>query len=230
MGHRAVGKGLAAKPRAAPDTPRAGGVGPESCRWDLNPGPRPYQGRALPTEPRQHVLEDNPRGLVLSSAPAPRVLTRVPPRFVRHSASGRAGDGNRTHVVCLEGRYSTIELHPRRLAQHPRSEDRLERPKGRGPRLGEGGRFASVKVVSGRAPHQVVHRRNLGGAMGGAGFEPAKAMPPDLQSGPFSHLGIHPVSDDPRASPKAEAQPDRPELAVRVELTTAGLQNRCSAD
>ncbi len=28
----------------------------------------------------------------------------------------RAGDGNRTHVACLEGRYSTIELHPR--AQH----------------------------------------------------------------------------------------------------------------
>jgi len=25
----------------------------------------------------------------------------------------RAGDGNRTHVACLEGRYSTIELHPR---------------------------------------------------------------------------------------------------------------------
>src|SRR4051812_1034283 len=24
----------------------------------------------------------------------------------------RAGDGNRTHVACLEGRYSTIELHP----------------------------------------------------------------------------------------------------------------------
>ena len=29
--------------------------------------------------------------------------------------------------------------------------------------------------------------------MGGAGFEPAKAMPPDLQSGPFSHLGNHPL-------------------------------------
>jgi hypothetical protein len=28
--------------------------------------------------------------------------------------------------------------------------------------------------------------------MGGAGFEPAKAMPPDLQSGPFGRLGIHP--------------------------------------
>ena len=31
--------------------------------------------------------------------------------------------------------------------------------------------------------------------MGGAGFEPAKAMPPDLQSGPFGRLGIHPLFD-----------------------------------
>ena len=29
-------------------------------------------------------------------------------------------------------------------------------------------------------------------AMGGAGFEPAKAMPADLQSAPFGHLGNHP--------------------------------------
>src|SRR4051812_28687579 len=29
--------------------------------------------------------------------------------------------------------------------------------------------------------------------MGGAGFEPAKAVPPDLQSGPFGRLGIHPA-------------------------------------
>ena len=28
--------------------------------------------------------------------------------------------------------------------------------------------------------------------VGGAGFEPAKAVPPDLQSGPFGRLGIHP--------------------------------------
>jgi hypothetical protein len=34
--------------------------------------------------------------------------------------------------------------------------------------------------------------------MGGAGFEPAKAMPPDLQSGPFSHLGNHPVRSPSR--------------------------------
>ena len=96
---------------------------PESCRWDLNPGPRPYQGRALPTEPRQQLS-------VLSS-PRLRPLRRV--RLVatpvsaidrRRSILGdipvqpdlrprRAGDGNRTHVACLEGRYSTIELHPR---------------------------------------------------------------------------------------------------------------------
>src|SRR5215218_2042909 len=31
---------------------------PKSCRWDLNPGPRPYQGRALPTEPRQRLIRD----------------------------------------------------------------------------------------------------------------------------------------------------------------------------
>ena len=31
----------------------------------------------------------------------------------------RAGDGNRTHVACLEGRYSTIELHPRLVSIDP---------------------------------------------------------------------------------------------------------------
>ena len=55
--------------------------------------------------------------------------------------------------------------------------------------------------------------------MGGAGFEPAKAVPPDLQSGPFSHLGIHPTIQLVRTIRK---------LAVRLELTTYGLQNRCS--
>ena len=30
--------------------------------------------------------------------------------------------------------------------------------------------------------------------MAGAGFEPAKAEPPDLQSGPFGHSGIPPKS------------------------------------
>src|SRR4051812_10122937 len=61
---------------------------PQSCRWDLNPGPRPYQGRALPTEPRQHRIP-----LFCSSSGR-----SVPP-----APDSEAGDGNRTHVACLEG-------------------------------------------------------------------------------------------------------------------------------
>src|SRR5690349_12145145 len=42
-------------------------------------------------------------------------------------------------------------------------------------------------------PQQVpIRSMPVGIDMGGAGFEPAKAMPPDLQSGPFGRLGIHP--------------------------------------
>ncbi len=88
--------------------------------------------------------------------------------------------------------------------------------------------------------------------MGGAGFEPAKAMPPDLQSGPFGRLGIHPVrfrlnrvrSGHCEAAPIPTPKPgdaryfnclicrilDPAELAVRLELTTVGLQNRSSAN
>src|ERR1700758_3823336 len=76
---------------------------PKSCRWDLNPGPRPYQGRALPTEPRQR-----PRWL---SAPSIGPAAGPP--------ASEAGDGNRTHVACLEGRYSTTELHPREFPALP---------------------------------------------------------------------------------------------------------------
>ena len=35
---------------------------------------------------------------------------------------------------------------------------------------------------------------SLAKIMAGAGFEPAKAEPPDLQSGPFGHSGIPPKS------------------------------------
>jgi hypothetical protein len=121
---------------------RRPGKRPQSCRWDLNPGPRPYQGRALPTEPRQHGVPCvvSPRSLVPSLAcssggvacPAsgrlvlpcgrscrPLVIAGLvslphvtPVRPARFTPSSRAGDGNRTHVACLEGRYSTIELHP----------------------------------------------------------------------------------------------------------------------
>jgi hypothetical protein len=45
---------------------------------------------------------------------------------------------------------------------------------------------------------------SIGSDMGGAGFEPAKALPPDLQSGPFGRLGIHPWS---RSLPVAPGVP-----------------------
>ena len=81
--------------------PRDGPEGSsESCFWGLNPGPRPYQGRALP--------------LSYSSTPFIRAM-RGHPGFV-HAARFKvpiAGEGNRTLVTCLEGRSSTIELHPR---------------------------------------------------------------------------------------------------------------------
>lgn len=38
--------------------------------------------------------------------------------------------------------------------------------------------------------------------VGEAGFEPAKAEPPDLQSGPFGHSGIPPVESSSRLSPE----------------------------
>ena len=56
--------------------------------------------------------------------------------------------------------------------------------------------------------------------MAGAGFEPAKAEPPDLQSGPFGHSGI---------PPKCLATAEFRKLAVGFEPTTTGLQNRYSA-
>ena len=81
-------------------------------------------------------------------------------------------------------------------------------------------------------------------AVGGAGFEPAKAVPADLQSAPFGRLGIHPSFTEDSGTPllsslrsirsadkgSEERWSSRTELAVRVELTTVGLQNRCSAN
>ena len=87
--------------------------------------------------------------------------------------------------------------------------------------------------------------------VGEAGFEPAKAEPPDLQSGPFDHSGIPPnftrrtspwhstlaTTRQARSSlfsrggaPETSGhQPDPGELAVGFEPTTSGLQNRSSA-
>ena len=52
----------------------------------------------------QHVLSFNP---VVS------LNAKAPGRSARGFPSAGADDGNRTRVICLEGRGSTIELHPR---------------------------------------------------------------------------------------------------------------------
>ena len=76
--------------------------------------------------------------------------------------------------------------------------------------------------------------------MVGAGFEPAKAEPPDLQSGPFGHSGIPPSfllnrPHGPQKVAKYTLRPDlyahmHDQLAEGLEPTTAGLQNRSSAN
>src|SRR5262245_41185874 len=107
------------------------------------------------------------RWVPVASAPQPALPIRE-----------KAGDGNRTHVACLEGRYSTIELHPHSVsilipASHGTSE-----PEGR-----PAARTRSRPPA--RHPDRAPIRSMPGaGDMGGAGFEPAKAVPPDLQSGP----------------------------------------------
>ena len=52
--------------------------------------------------------------------------------------------------------------------------------------------------------------------VGREGFEPPKAKPKDLQSSPFDHSGTDPYI--------------KMEPPERLELSTAGLQNRCSTN
>ncbi len=79
--------------------------------------------------------------------------------------------------------------------------------------------------------------------LGEAGFEPAKAEPPDLQSGPFDRSGIPPDVERTASNGLKTAPPQcrtkrttgesithwSLELAVGLEPTTSGLQNRGSA-
>ena len=140
----------------------------------------------------------------------PIILGFIPPPPGK-PGRGRAGDGNRTHVACLEGRYSTIELHPRfgwppghrpgtpiaGRRQHSHFEKRGTCHGSSSIRvcvipLRDGLTFTCFLTVPTRTRDRsnpfISHRSDLGGA----GFEPAKALPPDLQSGPFGRLGIHP--------------------------------------
>ena len=73
----------------------------KSARRDSNPRPRPWQGRAPPTEPLAHVF------CMLPCIEGIKLIICSSLRYFRE-----AGDGNRTHVSSLEGWCSTIELHP----------------------------------------------------------------------------------------------------------------------
>lgn len=146
----------------------------------------------------------------------------------------KAGDGNRTHVACLEGRYSTIELHPRFFGSFRFRSDPSSARLGLVDDLRLVSTLLSVSFLfvsshlGGRSLARSRERRSRGRTqVGGAGFEPAKAEPPDLQSGPFGRLGIRPSRSllDRRFETEPSGEP-----AVRVELTTLGLQNRSSAD
>ena len=71
-----------------------------------------------------------------------------------------------------------------------------------------------------------VGRIHLINRVGATGFEPVKALPPDLQSGPIGRSGTPPSFPSRKGRTFTDL---RTELAVGVEPTTAGLQNRSSA-
>lgn len=155
----------------------------------------------------------------------------------------KAGEGNRTLVTCLEGRSSTIELHP-----HPAS---LRVPQSH-----------RIKV---QAPGIAVHRFRVSlekdcdfatldsvtvSYWAGRDSNPRRDNPPDLQSGAIGRSATCPSGPFPWNAillpnrivagtlrvpsawcrPRsAEPVPQRGKLAVGLEPTTSGLQNQCSA-
>ena len=157
--------------------------------WDSNPGPRPYQGRTLPTELQQRMSERvmgiEPTWPAWKAGTLPLSYTRV--------CESAAADSSLLPKTSLTEVSSILKatLKPARLENN--------------------------------TPVGHVHPANRVGA---AGFEPAKALPPDLQSGPIGRSGTPPTSRRRKALATTNL---RTELAVGVEPTTAGLQNRSSA-
>ena len=121
---------------------------------------------------------------------------KLPPQPKRH-ATGRAGEGSRTLVNSLEGYSSTVELHPRQKSTP------IALPN-----------CVHIAVIFWPSPltsfsnvsplvfcdYCGMVRREI--AMGGAGFEPAKAMPSDLQSDPFDRSGNPPSCTCDACRPK----------------------------
>ncbi len=116
-----------------------------------------------------------PSRIIFDCRSCQRFDPQRPQIFPKNSHSSRAGDGNRTHVTSLEGWSSTIELRPQlRLLLN----------------------FVFAKPQAfGQSSHE--RKPHLLYKMGEVGFEPTKAEPPDLQSGPFDHSGIPPRSYGP---------------------------------
>ena len=61
------------------------------------------------------------------------------------------------------------------------------------------------------------------GQMGEAGFEPAKALPPDLQSGPFGRSGIPPLVFQSRWRISVCSEPDLLSRCWLFKEETAGI-------
>jgi hypothetical protein len=150
--------------------------------------------------------------------------------------SRRAGGGNRTHAACLEGRGSTTELHPRYSSLvHP-------------ARIGPQGATSSPSIAA-RAGDRYSTRFSLKRST------PARVEPSlpgestwveqdsNLRRQCHQIYSLAPlaawVSTRPGSSTSLAVGAGRSrrrvdqlapsELAVRLELTTYGLQNRCSA-
>ena len=118
----------------------------------------------------------------------------APPSPARQAVNGASG-GNRTPVCSLEGCRSTIELHsPNARGVHVNGDRRDRETQPDAP--------SSFAFESGLALAPFGHRRVAEGGpemdpawprmVGEAGFEPAKAVPSDLQSDPFGRSGIPP--------------------------------------
>ena len=111
----------------------------------------------------------------LNRRPLPYQGSALPAELRGRAPKIGAGEGNRTLTSSLEGLRSTIELHPP-----------------------NGGCRSNSKLVFVGVVWQIIlfmaisGGKSSAGGVEGAGFEPAKAEPPDLQSGPFDRSGIPP--------------------------------------
>lgn len=148
-----------------------------------------------------------------------------------------AGEGNRTLVIGLEDRCSTIELHPRHGEKKGKSNPRDRRAA-----------FLAFDLFH--------HTATEGGQTAVIGQSRIRTCvelsSPDLQSGAIGRSAICPLSTSTRfrrtAQPKATTPSDPQtsawrggmppladrhfsyaKLAVGLEPTTSGLQNQCSA-